>query len=49
MSRQFGKIVHYCCPAFLLFGPIMLATGWGVIGAAVLGLGLMGLYFRVGK
>ena len=49
MSKQFGKIVHYCCPAFLLCGPILVATGWGIVGGAVLGMGLTGLYFRVGK
>lgn len=49
MSKQFGKIVHYCCPAFLLFGPIMLSAGWGVIGGTVLGLGLVGLYYRSSK
>ena len=49
MSKQLGKIVHYCCPAFLLFGPIMLVTGWGIIAGIATGLGLMGLYYRVGK
>ena len=48
-SKQIGKIVHYCCPAFLLCGPILMSMTLGIIGGAMLGLGLVGLTYRVSK
>jgi hypothetical protein len=49
MMKNVGKFVNFGCPGLLFFGPVLLGLGYGLIGGVVLGLGLVGLYYRVGK
>ncbi len=49
MMKEVGKFVDVCCPGLLFFGPVLMGLGYGLIGGIVLGLGLVGLYYRVGK
>lgn len=54
MMRQLGKCAVYCCPGLLFLGPALISLDickgpTGTIGGILLGLGLVGLYYRVGK
>jgi hypothetical protein len=49
MMKEVGKFVNFCCPGLLFSGPVLLGLGYDLIGGVVLGLGLVGLYYRVGK
>ena len=47
--KEVGKFVDVCCPGLLFLGPVLMGLGYGLIGGIVLGSGLVGLYYRVGK
>jgi len=49
MMKEVGKLVNFCCPALLFFGPVLMGIGYDLFGGIFLGLGLVGLYYRVGK
>lgn len=52
--KQLGKIAVYCCPGILFLGPALISLDIcegpiGILGGILFGLGLVGLYYRVGK
>ena len=49
MMKEVGKFVDMFCPGLLFLGPVLIGLGYGLIGGIALGLGLVGLYYRVGK
>lgn len=49
MMRQLGKYVNFCCPCILFLGPVLMGLGYDLLGGVILGLGLVGLYYRAGK
>jgi hypothetical protein len=51
--RKLGRFAGWCTPAFLFLGPVLVAFDHGVnilgiLGGLFLGLGLLGLYYRIG-
>ena len=49
MMKTLGIFVGFCCPVLLFVGPVLMGIGYGLFGGITLGLGLVGLYYRVGK
>ena len=49
MMKDVGKFANFSCPGLLFIGPVLMGLGYGLAGGIVLGLGLVGLYYRVGK
>ncbi len=52
--KQLGQIVKFCCPVFLFLGPVLISLDLckslsGIFGGIILGFGLVGLYYRIGK
>lgn len=54
MMKELGKCTMICTPGLLFLGPVLLARGLdaslsGVVGGALLGLGLIGMFYHLKK
>jgi len=51
-TKKLGAFVGHFAPFFLFIGPILIVVGigagfWGLIGAILLGFGLLDMSFRI--